>query len=535
MVTLDILIKEGIIVDGTGNPWFNGDIGIQGDKIAYVGKNCPYKADIVINAKGLIVAPGFIDIHNHSDITIFTFPEAENLVLQGVTTAVCGNCGFSPAPALHNISDIKDYIEPFLPEGTKLPWTWGSISEFCNAIESVKPGVNIVQLVGHGTVRINVMGFKADKARESEIEKMKEILENSLNEGAWGLSFGLLYTPGSYADLNELIPLAKTVKAYNGFCSIHIRNEGSRMIEALLEALKISIEGGVPLEISHHKAAGKVNWGLVNTSLSIIKHYRNIGIDVTVDVYPYTAGCTSLSALLPPWVHEGGLRAMLERIRKPEVRERIAKELEVYHSNWENLAKATGWENIILTNLKVHKEYNGKSILEVAKMRRQNPVDAMLDILLDEQGGGEVILHSMSEHDVYMVIKSDLSMIGSDSWAWSYSIGGGHPRMYATYPRFLRLVRETKLLTLEEAIRKTSSMPAWRIGLYDRGLLRPGFHADIVIFDYNEIRDVNDYTNPAIPPKGIKYVIINGKITVENEKLTSERYGRVIKRTQLPT
>ena len=530
MERLDIVIKNGVIVDGTGNPWFYGDIGILNDKIVYVGRSCPYKADNIIDARGLIVTPGFIDIHNHSDITIFSFPEAENLVLQGVTTVVCGNCGFSPAPALNNTSDIKDFIEPFLPEGAKLPWSWGSLGLFLNAVESIRPGLNMVQLIGHGTLRINIMGFKADRASEDEINAMVRVLRDSLNEGGWGLSFGLLYPPGAYAELKELVALARAVREYSGFCSIHLRNESSYMIEALLEALKISVNSGTPLEISHHKAAGKENWGLVKTSLEIIRHYRSMGVDVTVDVYPYTAGCTSLSALLPPWVHEGGLQALLERIRKPEIRERIAKELKMYHTTWENLARATGWENIILTNLKTHKEYNGKSILEVANMLRCSPVDVILDILLDENGSGEIILHSMSEHDVELVIRSEFSMIGSDSWAWSYNVGGGHPRMYATYPRFFRMVRERKILTLEKAILKTSSMPAWRIGLLDRGILRPGFYADIVVFDFNEIKDMNDYANPAVPPKGIKYVIINGKITVENGRLSSERHGRVLRR-----
>lgn len=526
----DLVIKNGVIVDGSGNPWFNGDIAILEDKIVYVGKNHTYRGEVEIDAKGLVVAPGFIDIHNHSDITIFTFPEAENLVLQGITTIVCGNCGFSPAPALNNVDELRRHIEPFLPENASLPWTWGNIKDYYNAVDSVKPALNFVELVGHGTIRINVMGFSGDKAKPHDLDKMTEILRNALVDGAWGLSYGLLYTPGSYADMHELISLAKVVGSYGGFCSIHMRNESYKLIDSVVEALNIAINGNVPLEISHHKASGRDNRGLTTISLSILKHYRMLGIDVTVDVYPYTAGCTSLSALLPPWVHEGGLDAMLDRIRKRNVRERISKDLEGYNDKWESLASVAGWENIILTNLKVNKEYNGKSILEISKIRGQKPIDTILDILIEEDGGGEVILHTMSKEDVYTVIKSDLSMIGTDGWAWSYSVGGGHPRLYATYPRFLRLVRENKLFTLEEAVRKVASMPAWRIGLYDRGLIRPGFYADLVIFNYKEIRDTNSYEEPAKQPKGIKYVIINGKITVEDGTHTLERHGRTLRK-----
>jgi len=525
---LDILVKSGVIVDGSGNPWFYGDLGILDGRIIFIGKNCPYKAEETIDGRGLIVAPGFIDIHNHSDITIFSFPEAENLIFQGITTVVCGNCGYSLAPLISNVNEIKRYIEPFLPEDARIPWNWTTMEQFYDAIDSIKPSVNFLELCGHGTLRINIMGYVSDKASKEDIDNMCELLRKSLYEGAWGLSYGLLYTPGSYADFNELVSLAKVVGLAGGFCSIHLRNESYRLVEAVLEAIKICVEANVPLEISHHKASGRDNWGLVKTTLSIIRHYRKLGYDITVDVYPYTAGCTSLSALLPPWVHEGGLNEMLNRIRKKEVRERVSKELSKGNS-WESLSKVAGWENIILTNLKVNAEFNGKSILEVSKIRGSDPVNTILDILLEENGGGEIILHTMNMDDVYTVMKSNVSMIGSDSWAWSYEVGGGHPRGYATYPRFIRLVRETGILSIEEAIRKTSSMPAWRVGLYNRGLLRPGFIADMVVFDYNEIGDVNSYENPAVKPKGIKYVIVNGKLAVEDGKLIG-RYGRSIRR-----
>ncbi len=529
----DLVIRNGLIIDGTGNPWFKNDIAIKDGKIVKIGKISD-RGEIEIDARGMVVSPGFIDLHNHSDLTILAYPNAESFIMQGVTTAVVGNCGLSMAPVNpENVDLLKKYLSPFLVRGFDYGWDWRSLGEFYSKVEKRGTAINLVPLVGHGTIRIAVKGFDPSEPTKEELEEMKRLLRESLEEGAFGMSTGLIYPPGSYAKTEEIIELAKVVKEYGGIYATHIRNEGRYLIEAVEEAIRIGEEAGVSVEISHHKASGKPNWGKVNATLRLMERARKRGVEVNCDVYPYTAGSTTITALLPTWVLEGGVDKMLERLKDREVRKKIKEEIEEDKMKGENFLKAAGWSGILISQCPL-KEYEGKTLEEILKEKGMlhDPYEGFFDWLLEIKGEATMVIFLMDEEDVKTVISSPLSSIVSDAWATSPAAGGKpHPRAYGTFPRVLgKYVREEKLLSLEEAIRKMTSLPAGKVRLQDRGLIRKGFWADLVIFDPNKIIDKATYQNPHQYPEGIKYVIVNGKIVVKEGKLTGERPGKVLRR-----
>jgi len=528
--TYDVVIKNGKVVTGDGSPWIAADIGIRNGKIVRIGYLKSYEASKVINASGKFVAPGFIDTHNHSDLSILAYPEAPNALMQGVTTIVIGNCGFSAAPVA---KETKHLLERYWSTLGPLPIeiTWSAFGEYLKKLAEARPAVNVATLVGHGTLRIAVMGFDARTPTAEELGRMKELVREAMESGAFGMSSGLIYPPGSFSSAEELVELVKVVAEYGGIYTSHIRGESYTLVEAVREAIKIGSRSGVPVQVSHHKAAGRDNWGKVKETLKIMVEARAQGIEVTCDAYPYTAGMTMLAAAIPRWAHKGGVEALLSRLRDPSTRKKIRDYIETEVTTWENFAKLAGWEGIVISYSETCKECEGRSLAEISRSWSADPYEALFDLLLRDEARTTMVVHLMCEEDVVEVLKHPLTMIGSDSWI-TPPAGKPHPRFFGTFPRVIkRYVKDLGVLRLEEAIAKMTSMPARKLRIWDRGLIAPGFKADIVIFDLGKLEDRATYDSPTQPPQGIEYVLVNGVIAVEEGALTKVRDGEVLRRT----
>jgi N-acyl-D-amino-acid deacylase len=538
-LTYNLLIKEARIIDGAGGPWFRGDIAIEGGNIAEVGRLGDVEAERVIKAEGLIAAPGFIDPHSHADAVAPVFPEMESTVMQGITTIIAGNCGSSLAPVNPELRELMErQARRWLPPELELRITWTTFDEYLTEMERRRLGVNMAHLVGHGSIRVAAMGYEARDPTAEELEEMKRLTAEAMEAGAFGLSTGLIYPPGCYAKTEEIIELAKVAARYGGVYASHIRGEGKTLLEALREALRIGEETGIPVQISHHKAASREMWGKSVETLRMMEEARKRGLDITFDQYPYRAGATSLATLLPPWAHEGGMEKLLERLKEPELRERMRRDIERGLPGWENFVEELGWENIYISHVKTerNKMAEGKNLMEVKELRGDpDEFTTLYNLLLEEEGAVGMIIFAMDEEDVRRMMKHPLQMVGTDALSASpkgpMSHGKPHPRYYGTYPRVLgRYVRELGLLPWEEAIRKMTSAPAQRFGLWDRGLLRPGFKADIVLFDPDTIIDRATFEDPHRFPEGIKYVIVNGVVEVDRGDFTGELGGKTLRK-----
>jgi len=514
---LNIIIRNGRIVDGTGNPWFKGDIGITNEKISGMGDLSKAKADVEINAKGLIVCPGFVDIHTHSDTSFIVNPKADSKIRQGITTEVVGNCGHSPAP-------ITELGKSFHSKSDRY---WNTVAEYYDRLEAKGIPVNVALLIGHGTIRSSVLGFEAREPNSKELGLMKSLVEEGMKDGAFGLSSGLKYAPGVYAKTDELIELCKIVKKYNGIYATHMRNQGDKLIESVDEAIEIGNKSGVPVQISHLKVKGRDNWGKAKNVLRLIDEAREKGIDVTFDQYPYRAGSTGTWTITPKWAREGGRESFLKRLKNPEEREKIEKEI-TEQEDWK------GSERIIIAKFEPDPSLEGKDLDEIGKMRGKTPQSVMCDLML-EAGGSIPTVHFYGwEEEVKEIMTHKAMMVGSDgSSLASYgelSRGKPHPRSYGAFTRFLgRYVLHKGVMSLEDGIRRMSSFPARKIGLLDRGILRTGMFADIVILDPKKVIDIATYDNPHQYSKGIEYVFVNGTMAVKNEKLTGQLKGKALK------
>lgn len=528
----DLAILNGRIVDGAGNPWYRADIGVAAGRIVSIGR-LEGSSKKKMDAEGLVVAPGFIDMHSHSDMQLLVNPLAESKIRQGVTTEVIGNCGSSPAPL--NKYTREEAKKESGELGKKIDWDWLGFDEFLRKMQRNGVALNVAPLVGNVPIRTYVMGFEARKPKASELAKMKMLLVRCMEEGAFGLSTGLIYSPSCYAKTPEIIELCKVVARYSGIYASHIRGEGDPLISSVREAITIGREAKVPVEIAHHKAAGKRNWGKIKKTLAMIQEAREHGIDVTCDVYPYTAGATGLAAGIPSWAHEGGTDRMIERLKDPKTRSRIKREIERGIPGWENLIGTAGPENVMITSSEKHRNYQGKRISELAKAARKNSLDFIFDLLVEERSRVGIVLFMIDENDMRKVISSPFSMIGSDAGAQApYGVLGKakpHPRSYGTFVRVLgKYVREEGLLTLPEAVRKMTSLPARKVGLWNRGLVRVGNWADLAIFDEDTVGDQATYTDPHQYPTGIECVIVNGKVVVEGKRHTKLLPGKVLRR-----
>lgn len=527
-----ILIAGGTVIDGAGLPGRRLDVAIDGARIAGLYKESASKATVVIDARGMIVCPGFIDIHTHSDLTLVCNPLAESKIMQGVTTELVGNCGSSPTPAIGNARQVLAKAAARM----EVDVDWATLDEYFLRLQHLRTSVNVAALVGAETVRRAVLGPDDVQPDAGQLSRMKSLVADGMLQGAHGISSGLIYAPGCYATTEELIALASVSASFGGIYASHIRGESSTLVKAVEEAIRIGREARVRVEISHHKACGRRNWGTVSTTLGMIESARSEGVDVAFDVYPYTAACTALDSVLPPWAREGDPEKEIARLRDPETRARLKLEVNTLTDAWEASAAEDGWENIVVIGLKKpeNKVFENKSVAEIAKAQSKDPTDAAFDLIADEETSVYAIYHDINEADVMKVISHPLGSIGSDGESvCPYGPLGEsieHPRSYGTFPRVIRrYALDSHAFPVEEAVRKMTSWPAERIGLTDRGILAKGMAADVVIFDPKKIADRATFEDPHRFPDGISTVIVNGTVTVSEGKHTKERAGLVLR------
>jgi len=525
----DIVISSGRVLDGTGNPWFKADIGISRGRIVAIGDLQSEKAETRIDAKNLVVAPGFIDMHSHSDDALLVNPKAESKIRQGVTTEVIGNCGDSGAPIDETIrKEMEKTAAALIGAGVKIDYS--TLEEYARKLLRQGISVNVVPLVGHGNLRKMVVGYENRPPTKAELERMKRILAEAMKQGAFGMSAGLIYPPGSYAKTPELIELAKVAASFHGIYTSHIRNEGEKLLDAVREAIIIGREAKIPVEISHHKVGGKENWGKVRQARVLMEDARKEGIEVTCDVYPYVASSFGLVNMLPQWAHEGGPEKIIQRLRNPQIKNRMKKDM------LKGALSSAHWNRTMMAHCPKHKEYQGRFVAEIAKTKREDPFEFAFSLLIEEKLAVSVVRFGMCEEDVEYVLQYPNAMVGSDGSALApygpLGKGHPHPRNYGTFTRVLGHYSRTRgIITLQEAVRKMTSLPAQKLGLRDRGVIRLGAWADLVVFNPETVIDVATYADPKRYPKGIDYVIVNGVLTVSKGRHTGARAGKVLKRS----
>lgn len=521
----DLIIRNGTIIDGSGNPKFVGDVAVSEGRISYLGDLHNEHAHREIEAFGKYVTPGFVDVNNHSDTywRIFLDPALESLLYQGVTTIIGGNCGSSLAPLANHevIRSIQKWVDV-----SKISFNWLSMQEFLKEVQQKGLALNFGTLVGHGTLRRGLIGDQTRDISPGEMNTMKKMLTTAMKEGALGFSTGLVYTHAKLASTREIAELAEIVKKYNGVYTTHIRGEGEELVRAVEEAIRIASETGVRLQISHLKAMGKQNWKLMEEALNLIETARTSGIDVHFDVYPYTSTGSVLYITLPSWATEGGKTMMLSRLRDPETRKRIVEEM---HGNGFDYSK------IIISISALDKTLNRKSVVELAAAQGKKVEDVVIDILIASDGQVVTMMEVLSEKNVNKAVINPFSIISSNGSGYNLAHQGTgemvHPRNFGTFPRVLAsYVRERGLVSWEEAIAKMSGLPAKKFGLLDRGTLAVGNYADIVVFDPEKIKDLATVENPYQYSQGIDHVLINGQFALDDGSITDQHAGQVLRR-----
>jgi dihydroorotase/N-acyl-D-amino-acid deacylase len=528
----DLVIRNGRIVDGTGSPWYAGDVGIRDGRIAAVGHLGNVPARRTIDAAGKVVAPGFTDMLGQSELSILVDPRLPSKIHQGITTEITGEGG-SVAP----LDDaILEADKPGYEHYGVTP-DWRSLDGYFARLEKQKIGINLASYVGATQVRRMVLGDADRKPSAADLDRMRALVREAMEQGAVGVSTSLQYPPAPYASTEELIALASEAARYGGIYATHMRNEGEGILAALDEAVRIGREARIPVEIWHLKTAGKPSWGRMAEVVAKIEEARRSGVDVAADTYAYTAWYNSFSAFIPPWAHDGGAKKLVERLRDPAVRARIRKEMETPSTAWDNeWQEIPGPEAVILCTVQnpTLRPLVGKTLAEIAKQRGKDPIDTLFDILVEDEAFTAVAVFGMSEPDVSLALVQPWVSIDNDSEGTSPEglLGQGHPhpRAYGTFPRILRkYVREEKKLSLEEAIRKFTALPAQRMRLADRGVLKAGMWADIVIFDPETIRDLATFENPNQLAAGMDYVLVNGALVIDGGKMTGALPGKVLR------
>jgi N-acyl-D-amino-acid deacylase len=524
----DLLITGGSVLNGEGTPAVTADVGVRGERIVAVGNLATAQAVRRIDASGMTVAPGFIDMHNHSDYTILLEPKAESMIRQGVTTMVLGESR-SAGPVKPGSTDIQ--------RGDGVPVDWTTLGGYFAKLGRQHMATNIASYVGEEQVWTHVKGYGQSPATPEELEAMKKLIAQAMEEGAMGLSTALLVPPSSLATTANLIELAKVARQFGGIYSTHIRDEGEGVFRAIAEAIDVGKGAQIPVDIIHMKIAHKTLWGRADEIIGMVQKARDAGYNIQANVYPYTAGQNNLSSIVPPWAHDGGRDKLLERLRDPAARRRMRTEILNGLPNWYNhyLATGDGWAGMQLVSLRNdrNKPFQGKRMSELLEARGGDPVEGFFEVLIEEGGSVPTVFFHHSEQDMQLVMKQPWTSIGSDGSAVSVdgptSRTHPHPRYYGTFPRVLgRYVRELQVLTLPEAVKKMTSMNADKIGLQDRGRIRPGAWADVTIFDPNQVSDRATFENPHQYPVGIRCVIVNGTVTLDGEQHTGALAGRVL-------
>jgi N-acyl-D-amino-acid deacylase len=526
----DILIRGGLIFDGSGTAGRHGDLAIRDGRIAAIGADLGDAAAKIIDAAGLAVAPGFIDIKTHSDFTLPINPKAESKVRQGVTTEIIGHCGFSVAPALPGkVELLRDYLSPSAPW---LPFKATTFPDYLDSFPAT--AVNAGMLVGHNTLRLMVMGMASRSPTQSELAAMIALLEDALAAGALGLSSGLFTAPGSYAQPDEMIALCRVVARYNGGYFTHIRDESNKVLESVAEAIEIAEQCSIHVEIVHFKCSGVDNWGKAARALDMIAAAKARGLDVDCDSYPYAAGSNPLKNLMPQWVQAGGVEAMLELLTHNPTRERIRAD--IVRDGLNNWGRIPSWDCVQISISPHLPQHAGRTIGALAAERGEDPIDTIADYLVADKGATRVLVTSIAEDDIRAIVRSPLALVGSDgncvATYGTVSQGLPHPRFYGTFPRIIgHYVGELGLIPLELAVHKMTGASARALKLRDRGLLREGYRADVTIFDPADFRDRATYADPHQYPTGSRTtVIVNGVIVVEDATHTGALPGKVLRR-----
>ena len=531
-VPYDLVIINGHIIDGTGSPWYSGDVGIRDGHIAAIGNLSVAERKRTLDAKGKVVAPGFIDMLGQSETTILVDPRLPSKIYQGITTEITGEGG-SAAPLNDSIiaNDRPGY------EHYKVNPDWRTFRQYFARLEKQGMGINLASYVGATQVRRMVLGDADVQPTPEQLEKMKSLVNEAMRDGAVGVSTSLEYAPAPYAKTEEIIALASEASKFGGIYATHMRSEGDAVLESIDEAVRIGREAHIPVEIWHFKVAGKANWGRMPDLIARVNKARAEGFDVSADTYAYTAWSNSMSAFVPPWAHDGGDAKLIERLKDPATRARIRKDMQTPSKDWDNeWDEISGPQDVMITDVQnpALKKFQGKRLPEVAKIMNKDAMDALFDLLIEDKGYTYCAVFGMSEPDVVLALQQPWVSVDNDSSGTApEGILGEehpHPRAYGTFPRILRkYVREEKKLTLEDAIRKFSSLPAQRMRLADRGVLKQGMWADVVIFDSALIRDVATFDDPNHLSEGMQYVLINGVPVIEDGRMTGALPGKVLR------
>ena len=530
----DLVIANGHIVDGTGSPWYSGDIGIRDGHIAAVGNLSGVERKRTVDAKGKVVAPGFIDMLGQSELTILVDPRLPSKIYQGITTEITGEGG-SAAPLNDAIiaADRAGY------QHYKINPDWRTFRQYFSRLEKQGMGINLASYVGATEVRRMVLGDVDVQPTPEQLEKMRALVREAMRDGAVGVSTSLQYAPAPYAKTEEIIALASEASKFGGIYATHMRNESDSVLEAFDEAVRIGREARIPVEIWHFKVAGKANWGRMPELIARVNRARAEGVDVEADTYAYTAWDNGMSAFVPAWAHDGGDAKLIERLKDPATRARIRKDMETPSKDWDNEWQEIGGPQDVMISAVQNptlKKFQGKRLTQVAKIMNKDPMDALFDLLIEDKAFTECAVFGMSELDVALALQQPWVSVDNDSSGVSLEGILGeehpHPRAYGTFPRILRkYVREEKKLTLEEAIRKFSALPAQRMRLTDRGVLKQGMWADVVVFDPETVRDLATFDDPNRLSEGMEYVLINGVPVIENGKMTGALPGKVLRGT----
>ncbi|HBF1133617.1 TPA: D-aminoacylase [Clostridioides difficile] len=523
------LIKHGLIVDGNKTPAYEGDILIENEKILKISQDLNEEADKVIDAKGRVICPGFIDTHSHSDLVILVNPYNEVKIRQGITTEVLGQDGISMAPLpQEHISSWRKNLAGLDGESDEIDWKYETTENYLKMMDYNGVGLNETYLVPHGNVRTEAMGLEDRPATKEEIQKMCEITERELKAGAIGLSTGLIYIPCAYSLTEEIIEMCKVVAKYDGVFVVHQRSEADTILTSMEEIIEIGKQSGVKVHFSHFKVCGKANWKYIPQVIELLEKAEKEGIRVSFDQYPYAAGSTMLGVVLPPWAHSGGTDKLIERLSDENERAKMKKDIANGIEGWDNFIEFAGIDQIFVTSVKTEKNKDtiGKSLLEIGKMRGKDPLDATFDLLKEEENAvGMVDFYGLEEH-IIGFMKRDEQNVCTDGLL----AGKPHPRAYGSFPKILgRYVRELNVLTIEEAVYKMTKKAATSFSIKDRGELKEGYFADIVIFDKDTVSGCDDFINSMQYPTGIDYVIINGNCVVEEGKYNKIKAGKVLK------
>lgn len=528
----DLLIRGAKIIDGTGAPWYKGDLAVTGDTIVKMGRitdTGSYKR--VIDADGLILSPGFIDMHSHSDLMQMSEPLASAKIRQGITTELLGQDGLGVAPMEEGVAtNYRQYLTGLLGNPA-IAWTWGSFAEYLEALERTGTATNLAVLVSHGPLRLLAVGMEERPATAEELSKINQLATEAMEQGVFGFSTGLIYPPCVFADGKELTGLARVTAAAGGIFVVHVRNERDLLEQSLQEIFELGRQTGVAPHISHLKVMGKENWGKAARILALFEEARREGLEAAFDQYPYPAGSTMLSILIPAHAHAGGPEALLARLRDSQTRAILSRQMAEGLPGWENIATAAGWDGILVTGVPEgpNKAWEGQSLAKIALQKGCSPQEAVFDLLVEERLEVSMVNFSMHSEDVATIMQHPMGMLGTDGL-----LGGKpHPRAYGSTARILqKFVRQDGILRLEEAVARMTSRAATRLGLYDRGMMRPGMKADLVLFDPTAVEDRATFTDPCQFPRGFEYVWVNGVLALERGQETGNLSGRVLRKNR---